>query len=150
LVGRAVHQPPGIAARGLIDWALDLWPYINGKALNSGVKLVDMDASDMVDVLHYYFESDMYMQSQTELDSKESTRKYLYRELYKVIYRERSETTEAPDFSFDDFEDESEEENGTPIKQFSPREKVKNYIPASLPDENSSLPFGMGLDAPLR
>ena len=113
------------------------------------MKLVDMDASDMVDVLHYYFESDMYTQSQTELDSKESTRKYLYRELYKVIYRERSETTKTPDFSFDDFEEESEEE-GAPIKQFSPRVEVKKYIPASLPDENSSLPFGMGLDAPLR
>jgi hypothetical protein len=46
---------------------IELWPFVNGKALTDGLQLSSMEASDMLDVAHYYLESDFKASTPEEL-----------------------------------------------------------------------------------
>jgi hypothetical protein len=46
-----------------------------------------MDASDMLDVLHFYFEEDLRYGTAEEADAVSSVRVSLYRDLYATDYR---------------------------------------------------------------
>jgi hypothetical protein len=140
---RGVFKPPYAAARAFIEWAVDLWPYVNGKALVSGLKLVEMDAADMVDVLHYYFEDDLNIVSQEQVAAKSESRSVIYRTLYGTTYKYRVDTgmkseTASSSTSFDD------------LVPFDPSNSVtKPYVPPTEFDPDAATPFGMTLDAPL-
>lgn len=152
-----VHESPGKAARGLIAWGIDLWPYVNGKALVKGLQLSAMDASDMLDVLHLFFEEDNYYSSEEELTSRSNIRTSLYENLYNLPYKYKyvpkktgknspasDSYTPSETQNFDDLPDEEA------IKPFNPRaERPKDYVPPTDFDGESSLPFGLDLDAPL-
>jgi hypothetical protein len=138
-----VFTPPYAAARAFIEWAVDLWPYVNGKALVSGLKLAEMDAADMVDIFHYYFEEDLNIVSQEQVAAKSESRSVIYRTLYGTTYKyrvdtEMKSTTASGSSSFDD------------LTPFDPSNNVtKPYVPPTEFDADASSPFGRTLDAPL-
>lgn len=141
-----VLKPPKRAVDGLIDWAVNLWPYVNGKALMSGLNLLSMEASNMLDVIHYLFEEDMRYSSGEQAEAVGKSREILYRQLYDVEYIFAGATrssSSASSQSFNDFDN---------LQPFDPKNKVtKPYIPPTQFDPDSGLPMtGNGrLEAPL-
>ncbi len=109
----------------------------------SGLKLVEMDAADMVDVLHYYFGDDLNIVSQEQVAAKSESRSVIYRTLYGTTYKYRVDTgmksqTASSSPSFDD------------LVPFDPSNNVtKPYVPPTEFDPDAATPFGMTLDAPL-
>ncbi|URP22169.1 hypothetical protein SEA_BIG4_85 [Microbacterium phage Big4] len=59
---------------------------MNGKALMSGVRLLEMEASDMMDVLHFLFEEDFTAVSEDHSHSRSALRDHLYTTLYGTKY----------------------------------------------------------------
>ena len=153
MVGRNVRRTPYAAARALLDWAVDLWPYVNGKAIVHSVDLKSLVASDMLDVIHFFFEEDMHSSSSGEqAEAKDKSRSLLYSTLYGKVYKYASKGSNAnqlpPDIAADmqDYDmpvpvDPFERSQGSPI--------VKPFIPATSVDNGSRLPFGNALEAPL-
>lgn len=156
----AVHKPPGIAARGLITWAVDLWPYVNGKALFAGLELREMEVSDMLDVVHYFFEEDMNYITPEQANSHGQVRQTMYRALYGVEYSYFVASRDGGSKSFgdglstadgsrlDEAEDEFDTAFDTP---FNPKSKppTKSYFPPTELSGNASKPFGGVLDSPM-
>jgi hypothetical protein len=146
---RAIRCTPGSAARGLIYWALDLWPYINGKAIVSGVRLAELEASEMLDVIHYFFEEDIRNLAKEQIEYNNSIRDSVYENLYDGKYK-RVFTKNSGNKSYDFDEELSAEEREAPIKPFNPRtEKTKSYIPPTPILSNPGKPFGATLEEPL-
>jgi hypothetical protein len=130
LVDDGVHQPPGRAARGLLSWAVDLWPYINGKAIVNGVSMNTLEASDFLDVVHYFFEEDSNYTTPEQAVARSKMRKRFYKNFYEHDYK----------YGMSDEETVEVSENGTPIKP---------YIPPTNFDPDSFVPFGNVLDSPI-
>ncbi len=110
----------------------------------SGLKLVEMDAADMVDVLHYYFEEDLNIVSQEQVAAKSESRSVIYRTLYGTTYKYRidagikSSNNASSSPSYDD------------LVPFDPSNNVtKPYVPPTEFDPDAATPFGRTLDAPL-
>jgi hypothetical protein len=152
--GRVLRPPPN-AARGLIGWALALWPYINGKALTQHLNLKEMEASNMLDVIHFYLEEDFSSPSSEAAKLKSATREHFYREMYGLEYqfKIKDDTYKTKNFDVEDLPWDNEDQDGPDedIKPFNPKKQpAKSYVPATPVSENSSLPFGGALDAPLK
>lgn len=150
MVGGAIHRPPYTAASSLLIWGIDLWPYVNGKAISLGVDIRKLDAADAVDFLHFLFEEDSWNVASGEvLEAKSKFRETIYRQLYEQEYKYgitgSSRGTQIDPPVFDD-----EEDIPIPVDPFARSGVTKSFISASLPDETSPLPFGRALDAPLR
>lgn len=140
---RAANEPPGRAARGLLTWAVDLWPYVNGKALAMNINLKEMDGKDMCDVIHYFFEEDNRFTSGEEADALAKLRSNLY-SLYGKTYAysvQSSSSAGGRQYINDDF-DNIDDPMGQPKTR-------KGYIPPTKFKENSPAPFGATLDPPI-
>ena len=129
----SVHRPPGRAARELIGWAIDLWPYVNGKAIVHGLKLSSMDASDMIDVFHYFFEEDALAVSEIHAETRSQIREGVYEKLYNTTYAYSSRKSSSP----------RQESWGVDSGD------VKPYVPPTEFDPDAFNPFGSVLDAPV-
>jgi hypothetical protein len=147
-----IRWTPGNAARGLLTWAIDLWPYVNGKALTLGINLKEMEYSDMLDVIHYFFEEDSTFVSQEHLETREGVRKNIYTQMYDRPYKyfrgkgsssggSYSGGISGSDSLDDSFEDLS------PVDPLKP--PTKGYVPPTDFDPSSPKPFGGVLDAPI-
>lgn len=98
-----------------------------------GLKLSSMDASDMVDVIHYFFEEDALAVSEIHAETRSQIRKGLYEKLYGTTYAySSSKSTSQP-----------QEAWGPDL------DAVKPYIPPTEFDPDSFNPFGSVLDAPV-
>lgn len=109
----------------------------------SGVNLREMEAIDMLDVLHYLFESDSTVQSQEEFDSKQKVREVLYPLIYNEKYAYHSQNSK-PNYDFDNV-DFSEEEQAN--INFSPTKSntTKPYMPPTDFNPDAPNPFGSAL-----
>lgn len=134
MVDRTVFFTPGRAARGLTTWALDLWPYVNGKALTLGLRLAEMELSNMLDVVHFMFEEDSRYSSSEEAESVSAMRAALYAQMYLTTYRY---AVHGPSRS-----------NSANSFEYSSNE-IKPYIPPTEFDPDARSPFGTVLDAPI-
>jgi hypothetical protein len=101
-----------------------------------------MDMSDMLDVLHYYMETDFRVSSAEQAEARDKARSIIYKSLYNKEYRfGKSDkgysypTASGSESNFDD---------GDPLKG-----PTKSYVPPTDFNENSGKPFGDILDAPL-
>jgi len=148
---RGVFKPPYAAARAFLEWAVDLWPYVNGKALVSGLRLMEMEAEEMVDVLHYYFEEDLNVSTAEAQQARSETRSVVYGTLYGIPYKYKVAGSGSSNFAdgsqipTDGYYGDDDD-----IKPFDPMNNVtKAYVPATEMDADSPLPFGKILDAPL-
>jgi hypothetical protein len=150
MVDRGVHCSPKSAARGLITWAIDLWPYVNGKALVDKLDLESMNATELLDVLHYYFEVDNRYETGEQAEAVSNMRTSLYG-LYGQTYSYgpkggsasgnggRKYVSPGSSMDFDD-----------PIVPFDPTKAApKPYVPPTKLNPDSSMPFGSILDAPI-
>jgi hypothetical protein len=94
-----------------------------------------MESSNMLDVLHFFFEQDSRYHTSEEAKAVEALRVALYETMYKTkyIYRTNSNSnlSSTQGFSSDNFE-------------------TKSYIPPTDFDPEASNPFGAALEAPLR
>lgn len=147
---RGIHEPPGIATRGIVSWAIDLWPYVNGKALYNGIKLTELDASDMVDVLHFFLEEDMSYASGEQAEAQSKMRSNIYSTMYGTRYKYGYESPESKNKRI--FEEAlAEPDIVEDLKPFDPiKPPTKAFMPASNFNPNAAQPFGLDLDAPLR
>lgn len=115
----------------------------------SGVKLEELDMSDMVDVLHYMFEEDMRFVSAEQAEAISKSRSMLYRDMYSKEYMYKFSTgigsvasSIDPPLGYDDASD---------IRPFDAERQagVKSYVSPTKIEEDSTRPFGTTLDAPL-
>jgi hypothetical protein len=97
------------------------------------VDLLGMDAADMVDVIHYFFDEDMRYGSIEAAQIHGVFRDYIYNDLYKKphVYSLVKPPASRSTFS----------EDGT---------EVKPYIPPTEFDAETGIPLTDSLDAPLR
>lgn len=156
MVDVGVHSTPYTAARALLDWAIELWPYVNGRALTVGIRLGELFADDMLDVIHFFFDDDSAAASVEGAQLRNQVRKNTFEMLYKSTYSyalkdekdgyNYSDGNTLPSDGYYDGDDEEE------IKPFDPeREPLKPFIPPTEFDENSGLPLNNTiLDAPLK
>ena len=126
-----VLRSPGRAARGLVEWAIDLWPQVNGKAIVNKVDLLELDSADMVDVIHYFFDEDMRYASYESALMHSKLREQIYGSLYEKHYKYamKDSSSGSGSSSMDD--------------------EIKPYVPPTEFDPESSNPFGKVLDAPI-
>jgi hypothetical protein len=151
VVGGAVWRTPYTAARELANWAVDLWPYVNGKTIMSGVRLLEMTASDMLDVIHFLLEEDLTSAAnQEQSDAKDQVRQQIYSSMYKTEYAYSAK--KQTDFSALDDPLGEDDDMPVPVDPFerSGSTKPKPYTPATNFDPDAINPFGSVLDAPLR
>lgn len=109
-----------------------------------------MNASEMLDVLHFFFEEDFTYSSEDEMKSQSKSRESIYENLYgknyKYKYVDPKEKNRRAyiEPSLDDIPVEDE----LP-KPFDPLAKPKSYIPPTEFDQNTGMPLTDVLDAPL-
>lgn len=153
MVGRNVLGTPYEAARALLDWAIDLWPYVNGKSIFYGVDLKSLSPSDMLDVIHFLFEDDMHSSSTGEqAEAKDKSRTMLYSNLYGKVYKYASKGSSSDQLPPDVAADMQDYDMPVPVDPFERSQGssiVKPFIPATSVDNGSRLPFGNALEAPL-
>lgn len=115
-----------------------------------------MNASDLLDVLHYFMEEDMDYTSGEQLEGQSSLRSRLYRNLYDTEYpyaTAKTKNNNIVELEFGPENDAVEPANELDdIKPFNPRAASprKAYVPPTTFDGGAELPFGSTLDAPLQ
>lgn len=143
-------------------WAAEVWPYINGKALANNIRLGEMEASEMMDVLHFYMEEDITYASAEVAESRSNTRVGLYRELYGVEYKypytsatkSKIQNLGSGEYASDStyaLDDLDGDQPFDPRNSFEPANKPPMKPPLQPPtvfDPDAANPFP-GLDAPL-
>jgi hypothetical protein len=109
-----------------------------------------MDASEMLDVIHYLFEEDLTrMASAEQIEAKERVRSIIYRDFYERKYKYGSEVTDY-NMSNEVLQDGLVGDEEDELKPFDPtKAPIKPYFAPTNPDEKSAKPFGMKIDAPL-
>lgn len=148
----AVLSAPYTAARALIEWAIELWPYVNGKCLFHHIRLEEMEAFEMVDVIHFLFEEDLNATSGEQAEAQSKARELIYNDLYGENYKygvsssTNKYNTQGSMPPRDGFYGQEVDE----IPVFDPVSyERKSYIPPTEFDENSPNPFGGILDEPM-
>jgi hypothetical protein len=104
-----------------------------------------MDASDMLDVLHYYFEEDLRYSNAEEADAVSSVRTSLYRTMYETEYRYKVSSKKAGKGS-------NSYASGTDFDDLTPFDpetaETKPYVPPTQFDSSGVDSSGI-LDGPL-
>lgn len=116
----------------------------------SGVRLLDLDSCDLVDVLHYMFEADLAENMNEYSEVKDTYRTRIYEDFYETGYPYASpkskKTTFDPnlpplDDPFNDIPPEGVSQ-GVPTTS-------KRYVPPTKFNEDAQNPYDGILDAPL-
>lgn len=105
----------------------------------SGIDLREMEASDMLDVLHYLFEDDLHVGSAEEADAKDKVRISIYESMYNKTYKfANPKSSTDNDYGFDELDD--------PVN-FSPdiQTETKPYFPPTDFNPDAANPFGGAL-----
>lgn len=145
----AVLFTPGRAARGLAEWAVDLWPYVNGKALTLGLRLEEMELSDMLDVVHFFLEEDLRYRSPEEYESVNSVRSRIYETFYNSSYVYKGESlAQKKNSNGRQYVSKTADFDDLP-SEFSDTRETKPFIPPTPVNADSHMPFGNVLDSPL-
>lgn len=104
-----------------------------------------MEATDMLDVLHYFFEDDLNYSTAEQAEARDRTRSTLYQNLYNSSYK-YTVTRGAPK-SFDEVDGFDGPEEKLP-EPFSPSSTLKPYVAPTQFNPEATKPFGTVLDAP--
>jgi hypothetical protein len=110
-----------------------------------------MNSTDMLDVLHYFFEDDLNYSTAEQAEARDKMRSSLYGQLYNTSYRYSSgagSSTTAKNFDLDD-EIKPVELKERKIDSFNPAAPLKPYVAPTPVNINAAKPFGSVLDAPL-
>lgn len=112
----------------------------------NGLRLSEMDSSEMLDVIHVLFEEDYTnMVNAEQVDAKNKIRTVIYREFYQKEY---THSSGKKDYS--DLEPEESGYDYSDVVPFDPNKvEKKPFVPSTDFDPDAALPFGKTLDAPL-
>lgn len=124
---------------------------MNGKGIVNGLRLAEMEASEMLDVLHYFFEEDHFYVNEEQAQYRPKFRQQIYSTMYGIDYTYNTQGT-SNDSAMDSLESpEDLEEPEEAVNPFNPRAKkeTKVFLEPTLPLENAQKPFGDILDMPL-
>jgi hypothetical protein len=120
----------------------------------NGLNLKEMEASDMLDVLHYFIEEDMNYSSAEHAEGRSRTREILYQDFYGQNYkyatsRNGSQYASASGSISKDFDSPYENEEET-LVPFDPlKGPTKSFVPATPVNAAMSRPFGAAIEEPL-
>jgi hypothetical protein len=110
----------------------------------SGLRLAEMEMSEMLDVIHVLLEEDYSNAvSKEQVDARTRIRKVMYKEFYNrtLNYGEEDFSIEPPLEPSVDYSD---------VKPFDPKKATaKPYIPPTNFNPEAPMPFGKNIDAPL-
>lgn len=118
-----------------------------------GIRLGELPAYEMLDIIHYIFEEDMNSSSGEQAEAKSKMRENLYSTMYNITYKypvkvDNKKQTEFIDPDTIPFDDGPGLDD---IKPFNPKEQpTKAYVPPTEFDPTSANPFGGTLDAPMK
>lgn len=116
------------------------------------MRLATMEASEMLDVIHFLFEEDTTFISGEQVAYRDAFRKNIYKQFYNSDYKYSvsSDSSTGLDSLDGPLELEDTPIQEEKIKVFSPREKTaKPYIPPTQVSTDDIKPFGSVLDAPI-
>lgn len=120
-----------------------------------GLRLREMEASEMLDVVHYFFDQDNNYSTAEQAEAHSLIRRAVFRDWYGKEYRygvpEKNNSLGEQQFIPNDV-GEDLEESITPVDPFkkaSSAGQSKPFVPTTDFDDRSSKPFGSILDAPL-
>ena len=119
----------------------------------AGVRLLELDMSDMLDVLHYMFEEDITsVVNKEQSDAKDITRNTIYSSMYGTVYKYGVSTPKTDFSNLDDPLDDNDDGIPQPVDPFerSGAVRPKAYTPATEFNPDAANPFGKLLDSPLR
>jgi hypothetical protein len=112
------------------------------------IDLATLPVGDMIDVLHYFFEDDLYHSTHEQGEAREKVRFSMYRELYDTEYKYAIFQDKGIK-TYKDFDDLEVDET-TRAADVSPFDApIKPFVPPTRLDEGSEAPFGSIIDAPL-
>lgn len=116
----------------------------------SGIKLLDLDSSDLVDVLHYMFEEDLAENMNEYSEVKDTYRTRIYEDFYETSYPYAAPKSSKKVFD-PDLPPLDEPINGVEPEGFSQgaSKSSKRYIPPTDFLEDAQNPYHGVLDAPL-
>jgi len=111
----------------------------------SGLQLGEMEAAEMLDVIHVLFEEDYTTVVNAEqVEVKNRLRKVIYKEFYDKSYN----YTAKNEYEFDEPLDAQVDYSD--VKPFDPKAQArKPYIPPTNFNPDAPQPFGKTIDAPL-
>jgi hypothetical protein len=98
----------------------------------------------MLDVIHYFFEEDLRVESKEALEAISKTREQIYNTLYNRTYKS-AVASSGTGYNVSDASGQNATAFSTPSA-----DTVKPFVPATQFDPDSSLPFGEKLDSPLK
>lgn len=118
----------------------------------SGIRLGELPSDDMLDVIHYIFEEDMFAYSAESAEAKSKTRENMYANMYdrtyKYAYKKSEPSTQFIDPDTIPFEDGPSLDD---VKPFDPKKQpTKAYVPPTEFNPDSANPFMGTLDAPMK
>lgn len=102
-----------------------------------------MDMADMLDVIHYYMETDFNVSSAEQAEARDKARSIIYTSLYNKEYRFGNKSKNA----FSQTAANGFEESFTPVDPENG--PTKSYFPPTDFNPDSEKPFGDVLDSPL-
>jgi hypothetical protein len=121
----------------------------------NGINLKEMEASNMLDVLHYFFEEDLFYSSVEQADGRDRSREAIYRDFYNSSYAYSTQAGSntaggGVTKNFDDYEFMSEEEEKiVPFDPLQKKKAVKPFIRPTNVNAAADQPFGNMLDGPI-
>lgn len=98
--------------------------------------------SEMLDVLHYYMETDFRVSTAEQAEARDKTRAIIYKDLYKKEYKFNSKNNNYSQTNASGLEESFGSED--PLKG-----PTKSYTPPTDFNASSEKPFGDILDSPL-
>lgn len=113
-----------------------------------------MEASAMLDVIHYFFEDDLNYSTPEQAEARDKMRTSLYGQLYHTTYKYATGANSSSNASMP--KDFTPEDEIVPINlqerkvdSFAPATPPKPYIAPTNMNPDSSRPFGNVLDGPV-
>lgn len=115
----------------------------------NGVKLRTLDAPDLLDVLHYMYETDLFTATSEMLDARDKARSMIYEQMYGTVYPyDSSKVTDDGDDVYGPPLGE-DEDLPVPMNPKAMTSRPKAYTPATKFNPDAVNPYGGVLDAPL-
>lgn len=113
-----------------------------------GLRLEEMEMSEMLDIVHFFLEEDLRYSSGEEYEATNSVRTYIYESLYSTPYKYKGGSIRDKSKGGRQYIDKNATWDDLP-SEFSPDKEVKPYIPPTEVNPESTLPFGSVLDSPI-
>lgn len=117
----------------------------------NGLRIEELDSRDMLDVLHYFFEEDMYYSSAEQAEGRDRARQQIYSQFYgsEYPYAITANKSNAQGGMTTKNFDLDEEEGVVPFDPLEKSKPTKPFVPPTPVNAKSSQPFGSVLDGPL-